>query len=443
MTDIHYSAGQSCDTTAMERRRFVCSLLWMLAASARAEEAWMVPNELPPAPHSPPVEGCGPAPEPNAQPRERLPRPTECSVSLDAEARAACMLALSAVATDGELLLLAASADHLDGLEPSLTAARSAVGGQLLIVATDEIARARADALGIAWWYLPTPSVHLPATHWRAAALLLRNGISVLVSSPAVRWHSNPFSHLSRDVDVEVVQLGGMYERGAVESVHDPPMGWSAYAQTMAQPLLDASLVALHASSPSAELASAFGVLLGSSAVEVAADEGWMSWTLSTLVLQPAHDAISRAGVSFRLLRSDCYLGSERDAAAVVATRVSEAAQAGAAAEALIPTNTGNVNSILSSTHFGYARAIVLESGCAVQPAAAESGAAAARAPNWVLPPAEVFPGPPSACEASENSRALCATLEAHALGREVLAAVSNKNILPMLELFVEGTTPP
>ena len=130
----------------------------------------MVPNELPPAPHSPPVEGCGPAPEPNAQPRERLPRPTECSVSLDAEARAACMLALSAVATDGELLLLAASADHLDGLEPSLTAARSAVGGQLLIVATDEIARARADALGIAWWYLPTPSVHLPATHWRAAA---------------------------------------------------------------------------------------------------------------------------------------------------------------------------------------------------------------------------------------------------------------------------------
>ena len=58
----------------------------------------MVPNELPPASHSPPVERCGPAPEPNAQPRERLPRPTECSVSLDAEARGACMLALSAVA---------------------------------------------------------------------------------------------------------------------------------------------------------------------------------------------------------------------------------------------------------------------------------------------------------------------------------------------------------
>jgi len=45
----------------------------------------------------------------------------------------------------------------------------------------------------------------------------------------------------------------------------------------------------------------------------------------------------------------------------------------------------------------------------------------------------------PSACAADEASMALCAVVSAVAIEREVLVAVSNKNILPMLSLFLSG----
>ena len=45
--------------------------------------------------------------------------------------------------------------------------------------------------------------------------------------------------------------------RGAVVGVHDPPMGWSAYGQTMTLPWLNADAVALAATQEAAELAAA------------------------------------------------------------------------------------------------------------------------------------------------------------------------------------------
>ena len=50
---------------------------------------------------------------------------------------------------------------------------------------------------------------------------------------------------------------GGAEARGAVVGVHDPPMGWSAYGQTMAVPWLSADAVALAATEEAAELAAA------------------------------------------------------------------------------------------------------------------------------------------------------------------------------------------
>ena len=50
---------------------------------------------------------------------------------------------------------------------------------------------------------------------------------------------------------------GGGEARGAVVGVHDPPMGWSAYGQTMTLPWLNADAVALAATQEAAELATA------------------------------------------------------------------------------------------------------------------------------------------------------------------------------------------
>eukprot|EP00965_Chrysotila_dentata_P166150 5486251-Pleurochrysis_carterae.AAC.1 len=64
-----------------------------------------------------------------------------------------------------------------------------------------------------------------------------------------VLWRENPLRHVSRDVEVEVLQRGVSGEhKGAVVGVHDPPMGWSAYGQTLTAPLVDAEVVALRAS---------------------------------------------------------------------------------------------------------------------------------------------------------------------------------------------------
>ena len=72
-----------------------------------------------------------------------------------------------------------------------------------------------------------------------------------------VLWLASPFAHLSRDVDLEAAQLGGGEVRGAVVGVHDPPMGWSAYGQTMTLPWLNADAVALAATEAASELAAA------------------------------------------------------------------------------------------------------------------------------------------------------------------------------------------
>jgi hypothetical protein len=99
-------------------------------------------------------------------------------------------------------------------------------------------------------------SASLTAMTWHAAALLIRAGATVVVSSGRIHWHASPFEHLAADVDVEAAQAGDRSSRGAVVGVHDPPMGWSAYGQTMTCPLLSPHVVALQPTTAAAELAS-------------------------------------------------------------------------------------------------------------------------------------------------------------------------------------------
>ena len=216
--------------------------------------------------------------------------------------------------------------------------------------------------------------------------------------------------------------------------------------------------------------------------------------------LQPAHDAESRAGVSVRVWRSKCYsLGTSPGwlgqglfggAVAIAPASAAEAREANSnpnsnpnpnphpnpnldqAREALATaqpalaaavrdaraqlseTSTlsppreppasslgvglgGGSNDLLRSAAFDEARPLVLRHGCAARPAA--NASARARPLSWLLPAGEPFPRA-AGCREGEHVAALCDVLKQVALRREVLAAVSNKNILSMLRTFLEGT---
>ena len=448
------------------------------AATSSGARFW-----LPPQPESiprltSPVSGCGPAPgkTPNQRAPVLLGRGEESALcaSASGEQRTACTIA--AAALEGELLLLVGTASQsLESLRLRLTGARAAAGGQLLLVALDAPARDVAQRLGVAWWMIEPPAplesaAAVEAAHWRAAELLLRAGCSVVRSGGGVLWVASPFAHLSRDVDVEAAQLGGGEARGSVVGVHDPPMGWSAYGQTMTVPWLSAAVVALTATAEAAELAFAMAHAHLASPALPAAE------LLTQQAIQPAHDAQSRAGVSVRLLRSRCYLGAERGwlggavsllpgggggtngagAAALrdalVAVHAASAAAARDASRQLADTEAlstpadvppsgagrgGDSNDLLRSRTFDEARGLVLSAGCAARP---RSNATARPRPlHWLLPKSEPFPRA-EGCKEDDNVAALCGVLREVAINREVLAAVSNKNILQMLTTFVEGT---
>ena len=76
-------------------------------------------------------------------------------------------------------------AQSLESLRLRLLAARDAAPGQALLLALDAPARDLAHSLGVGWWFVPTrleSAAAAEAAHWRAAALLLRAGCSVVRS---------------------------------------------------------------------------------------------------------------------------------------------------------------------------------------------------------------------------------------------------------------------
>ena len=97
----------------------------------------------------------------------------------------------------------------------------------------------------------------------------------------------------------------------------------------------------------------------------------------------------------------------------------------------------GGSNDLLRSAAFDEARPLVLQHGCAARPAA--NASARPRPLSWLLPAGEPFPRA-AGCREGEHVAALCDVLKQVAVRREVLAAVSNKNILSMLSTFLEGT---
>ena len=378
------------------------------------------------------------------------------------------MCSIAAAATDRSLAVVSSvDSTEATGLAERLTSARDVLApGQLLLVATDSKSAALAQSLGVAW-YRPASraragggggggggqgATEAVAAQWRVASLLLRAGCVVVVSTSRVRWAASPFPHLSRDVDVEAAQASASSSsRGSVVGVHDPPMGWSAYGQTMTCPLLDPSVVALQPTHASAELAAQLASRVdGSGSIRVSHGGGGLSMLLTRLVHQPAHDGETRAGVTMRALRHSCFAAEQQGSVwsrlgvqGVVSTLAPSNAASneehglgGGRGVAMPPSMGGNPNDILTSAAFEEARASVLTHGCKVQPR--DEGAATPRPLNDILKPSDAFPHP-AACAADENMAALCELLRVAAVNREVLAAVSNKNIFAMLGTFLVG----
>lgn len=396
------------------------------------------------------LTGCAPSPAVKSkQPRSILPiAPLPCAAG-DA---AACKIAASA--PDHMVLLMVADA----GRTALLTAARDSVApGQLILIAIDGAGAALAQSLGIGWWRPTMAATASPAaTQWRASSLLVRAGCTVVVSGGRLKWAGSPFVHLARDVDVEMPQAANP-SRGQVVGVHDPPMGWSAYGQTMSCPLLDAHIVALQPTLPAAELAAQMAYRIESRLGLHANDQNGsgraggappagesLSMLLTRLVHAPAHDGDSRAGVTMRAMRPGCFGGEPsrfgRLAPSVAALDLAVTLTAEEATlETPGPSNGArgpDSNAILTSRTFDYARRVVVEHGCRKRPT--DAGGAVARPLNELLSPADEFPRP-SACNVDENMVALCALLKKAAINREVLAAVSNKNIHNMLATFLVG----
>ena len=224
------------------------------------------------------------------------------------------------------MLLVAARGDALARDGARIAMAREAAGrSHLLVVAADDRAARLAERLGVAWWRPPLETAApLASLQWGAAAALLRAAVAVVLGDASVVWRASPFAHLSRDADVEAAQrTGGRAQpRGSVVGVSDPPMGWSAYGQTMAVPEIDPAVAALQPTHEAAAVAAAMAAALRSPLDAAAVAEAF-----TRIVLQPSHDETQRAGASLRLLPSQCYL---RSAPAVV--------KAGAGAAAAVCT---------------------------------------------------------------------------------------------------------
>ena len=400
------------------------------------------------------VSGCAPAPGPKQRKLEAVPL-TPCQ-STD---ETACALASNAPERSLLVLSLDASAVSDKKRTQRLMAARDAVApGQLIVIVVDANAAQHLQSIGVGWWRLPSTTSPLVA-QWRAAALLLRAGCSVVVGGSRIKWNGSPFSHLYNDVDVQAAQdNGGQREqRGNVIGVHDPPMGWSAYGQTMTVPLLLPDLVALQPTLPSAELASQMAYRIQSRLSS--ADGDTYSMLLTRLIHSPAHDGESRAGVSMRVLRGSCFTSestsvlskmslsspvsqvdstSTLTAEEVLLTDTKEPAGTQKLKEYNLPERGPGSNDILTSIRQEGAKELVLTHGCRARPR--DEGSPIPRPLNELIQTKdESFPRK-EACKADENMVALCALLAKAAINREVLAAVSNKNIHAMLGTFIVGT---
>lgn len=339
--------------------------------------------------------------------------------------------------------------DYGNDAQRAIDVAKAAAGDTgakaVLVAASDEAAAATANAAGVPHAWAVCESVdhqHAMPCHrhqFALAAAVLALGVDVLLVGHGARLTGpNPLVNLParRGADAEGVPAQKS-SLGQVIGMHDPAMGWSAYSQSMAVPHLMSSFVVLRATKASTRTAAWLGA---------AEDDRDADIALTDEMLLPAYDGRLKSGATFRVLPNNCF------AAHGVSASVAQAAPAfdtvpekrpGDAVNGGWKTSGEDPNAILTTETFDDARRVVLRDGpigdgdangnCAAIDEGERHGPAPRELRLITLPDGEF----PVAC--SEFSD-LCAVVTKVANEkRQVIAAVSNSNILYMLGLFVDG----
>lgn len=373
------------------------------------------------------------------------PTPTPAGAGAGVSAAAAAAVAERAV-------LLGFGATPREAVHVVKTAADHTGARAVLVVAGDEATVAAAAAAGLP--YIRPSScgggggVPCRRPQFAAAAAVLALGADVLLVSHGVDLHGpNPLRNLpaSRGADVEGV-TAQQSNLGQVVGMHDPAMGWSAYSQSMAFPHLLSSLVLARATEEARRLAEWLGGGGANNGGDVDVDVD-ADVALSDEVLMPAHDGRQRAGATFRALPSTCFKAHGGGAAVADAATAFPGkpwhSRGGTSAQRW---NVEDANEILTSETFDQARGTVLRDGpigdadangnCAAI-APRERVGPAPRPLRYVAPPGGEWP---VGCDGdSDDLSSLCDVVRRVAVNRQVLAAVSNSNILYMLGLFLDG----
>jgi len=376
---------------------------------------------------------------------------------------------LARVALQRQLILVVATTHDLAELTQLVESASSAsVADQILVIALDERAAQGAVALPIgAVWQPDSLELGPRSAKYHYAAVVVGTGASVLVVDVGVRFQADPFGNLYGDADLEVPGQGN----GNMMVAMDFEMGWSQMCETYYIPRLNPHMwyaAATHESRSLLERIAyrmanlAESVELFGSPAEAGPAEAYI---LTEELVAPAHEGVTRAGASLRVLdenclaRSACRLPSPERSPAALSQR-----------------------NILDTRAFKSKRK-VLADGCVVTSKVAAAtieapwvearGMPKPRPLNWVLPRDMPFPSA-DACNnglqvlalislmtgsrvrtwsaadvgqigtcpqviLSPAAQALCQTLRQVAVNREVLAAVWKNRPYTMLDLYVSA----
>jgi|TARA_B100001142_G_scaffold255254_2_gene256441 hypothetical protein len=347
----------------------------------------------------------------------------------------AVLLPTAAAAADGERAVLLAFRDD-DAKGPgAVHVAKNAIektGARAVVVVAKDDAEMRAARNAD----LPCAFAgeNAKRAQFAVAAAILALGADVLlVSHEVVLRGANPLVNVpnERGADVEGVPHHASM-LGQVVGMGDPAMGWSQYSQSMAMPHVLSSLVLMHATDESRRLAE---WLATGNDNAVDADVA-----LSDELLLPAHDERQRSGATFRVLPSKCFSSWKAGGA------IAEAAKGFPGKPWYGDTYVSRAedpNKILTTETFDSARGVVLRDGpigdgddngnCAAI-APRDRRGPTPRALRYIAPPAGDFP---VGCEAGLAD--LCKVVRKVAINRQVLVAVSNKNIFYMLGLYLDA----
>ena len=298
-------------------------------------------------------------------------------------------------------------------VEERIDAAKKSYSRAVVVAVTSEVERRACEEAGVPS-HLPPARAESNADGWLTASWILTRGHTAVLASHRVEFKSNALFEVGDDgADVSGTIRGDGKTKAHVVGMSDPAMGWSAYSQSMVTPLVRATFLVLR---PTVATVSLVDWLASGDADFDGTDDA-----ITDELLMPAHDNRQRAGVSFRMLNDGCF-GKQGTVAQVPdGTTVWDG-------------NDVNANAVIAATpDFRSAKSHVLrDEKCGVAKKSKRVGPKP-RPLRYIASPTGEYP---VGCDTFPD---LCSVVSRVAKNREVLAAVSNKNIFYMLGLYIDG----